>query len=131
MPVTSTTLGITACSSITSPPLPKDYFLEALSSSIVKVTYREQVGWIGLSTSSDDNKTFAHQTWPLQEGEKTLGTSMTDAQTPRLALLALAFRLTLRQKRAEHLRINPQAREGVAQWELKEFMENLVEGEEV
>ena len=49
----------------------------------------------------------------------------------RQALLNLAFRLTRRQERDDYLRINPKARKGLAEWELKEFMEGLSEGEEV
>ena len=109
----------------------EEFLLETVSPSIVKVTYKEQVGWIGLSNNSDDNKAFAYQTWPLRAGEEAVGTSLTDAQTPRQALLDLAFRLTRRQERDEHLRINPKARKGLAEWELKEFMEGLSESEEV
>ena len=109
----------------------EEFFLETISPSIVKVTHKEQVGWIGLSKDSDDNKAFAYQLWPLQAGEEGVGTSLTDAQTPRQALLNLAFRLTRRQERDDYLRINPKARKGLAEWELKEFMEGLSEGEEV
>ena len=109
----------------------EEFFLETVSPSMVKVTHKEQVGWIGLSKDSDDNKAFAYQLWPLQTGEEGVGTSLTDAQTPRQALLNLAFRITRRQERDDYLRINPKARKGLAEWELKEFMEGLSEGEEV
>ena len=109
----------------------EEFFLEMVSPSIVKVTYKEQVGWIGLSNNSDGNNAFAHQTRPLKTGEEAVGSSMSDAPTSRLALVELAIRLTRRQERAEYLRINPKARKGLAEWELKEFMEGLSEGEEI
>ncbi|MCY4365184.1 MAG: hypothetical protein OXE17_03000 [Chloroflexi bacterium] len=83
----------------------EEFILEPLSPSVVKVEYRDQVGWVG--------------------------SSLTATATIQSALRCLSFSLIEVQRKEEALRINPEARRGMAQWQLHEYLEGLEDGDEI
>lgn len=109
----------------------EEFFLEPLSSSVVKVGYKDQVGWVGISRDCDINSPFAYQTGPLESTDEGIGNSLTATPTIRSALLCVAHHLKEMQMKAEALRINPQARRGMAQWALREFFDEHCDGAEL
>ena len=109
----------------------EDFFLEPLSPSVVRVEHRDQVGYFGISRDWDVNRPFAYQSSPLESLDEGIGNSMTATTTPRSALRCLAYHLTEAQKKEESQRINPEARKGMAQWQLHECLEGLPDGAEL
>ena len=64
----------------------------------------------------------------LDEG---VGTNITASSTPRTAVICMAFHLTQAQQKEESLRINPEARRGMARLQLHEYLEGLEDGAEL
>ena len=109
----------------------KEFLIEALSPSVVKVEHKEQVGWIGISKDCDVNSPFAFQFRETESLDEGVGTNITASSTPRTALICMAFHLTQAQQKEESLRINPEARRGMARWQLHEYLEGLEDGAEL
>ena len=109
----------------------EEFILESISPSVVKVEYKEQVGWVGISADCDVNNPFAYQTLPLKSLDEGVGSSLTAVPTIQIALRCLSFSLIEGQKKEEAPRINPQARRGMAQWALQEFLEGLGDGDQL
>ena len=109
----------------------EEFILEPLSPSVVKVEYGDQVGWVGISRDCDVNNPFAYQTQPLKSLDEGVGSSLTAAPTIQSALRCLSYSLIEGQKKEEALRINPQARRGMAQWALQEFLDGLGDGDQL
>ena len=109
----------------------ESFLLEPLSPSVVKVEYRDQVGWFGSSNDCDINGPFAYQNWPLESLDEGVGNSLTTTTTPHSALRCLAHSLTEAQRKADSQRITPQARRGMAQWALHDYLEGLTDGAEL
>ena len=103
----------------------EDFFLEPLSPAVVRVEYRDQVGYFGISKDWDVNIPFAYQTSEPVSYEDGVGSSMTSTTTPDSALNCLTYRLKEAQRKEDSQRINPAARKGMAQWVLHEFLEGL------
>ena len=109
----------------------EEFILEPLSPSVVKVEYRDQVGWVGISRDCDVNHPFGYQTQPLKSLDEGVGSSLTATATIHSALSHLSYSLIEAQKKEEALRINPEARRGMAQWQLQEFLDGLEDGDEI
>ncbi len=109
----------------------EEFILEPLSPSVVRVEYRDQVGWIGISRDCDVNHPFAYQSRPPDSLDEGVGSSLTAVPTIQIALRCLSFSLIEGQKKEEALRINPQARRGMAQWALQEFLDGLGDGDQL
>ena len=109
----------------------EEFILEPLSSSVVRVEYGDQVGWIGISRDCDVNNPFAYQSRPPDSLDEGVGSSLTATATIQSALSHLSYSLIEAQKKEEALRINPQARREMAQWALQEFLIGLEDGDEI
>ena len=103
----------------------ESFFLEPLPPSVVRVEHRDQVGWFGISRNWDVNYPFAFQTWEPESYDAGVGNSMTEASTPESALNSLIHHMTEAQRKLDSQRLNPQARRGMAQWLLHEYLEGL------
>ncbi len=68
---------------------------------------------------------FAYQEWEPDSFDGGLGNKMTATVSLESAVRCLLSRLMEDQRRTESERINPEARRGLAEWELHEFMEGL------
>ncbi len=101
------------------------FILEPLSPSVVRVEHRDHVGYFGIYKDWDVKYPFAFQTWEPQSYDDGVGNSMTRAATPESALDQLIHYMTEMQRQTDSQRINPEARKGMAQWTLHEFLEAL------
>ena len=101
------------------------FFLEPLSPSVVRVEHRDHVGYFGIYKDWDLKYPFAFQTWELESYDDGVGNSMTRTTTPESALKQLARYMTEMQRETDSQRVNPEARKGMAQWMLHQFMETL------
>ena len=103
------------------------FYLEPLSPSVVRVEHRDHVGYIGINKDADLEYPFAFQTWEPQSLDDGVGNSMTRTKNPEAALDNLFHYMLEKQRHTDAQRINPQARKGLAQWELNRFLEELPE----
>ena len=106
------------------------FVLEPLSPAVVRVTHRDQVGYFGLYKDGDLKYPFAFQTWEPQSYDEGLGNSMTNSATPELALRGLILYLRDKQRKTDEQQINPEARKGLAEWTLQEFLDTLPDSPE-
>ena len=101
------------------------YILEQMSPAVVRVKYRDQVGYFGLYKDGDLKYPFAFQTSEPQSYEEGLGNGMTKSTTPESVLRILIYYMTESQREADEQQINPEARKGLAEWALQEFLDTL------
>ena len=101
------------------------FVLERLSPSVVRVKHRDHVGYFGIYKDGDLTYPFAFQTWDLQSYDEGLGNSLTRSRTPESALRSLIHYMKEMQRETDEKQINPEARKGLAQWTLQEFLETL------
>ena len=101
------------------------FVLERLSPSVVQVRHRDHVGYFGLYKDGDLTHPFAFQTWELESYDEGLGNSLTRSRTPEFALRSLIHYMKEMQRETDEKRINPEARKGLAQLTLQEFLETL------
>lgn len=99
--------------------------LEFMSPSVVRVEYRDQVGYMGVFKGLDVDRLFAYQLLEPNSFDGGLGNEMTATSSLESAVRCLLYQLKVSQRRTESERINPEARRGLAEWELNEFMEGL------
>ena len=101
------------------------FFLEPLSPSVVRVEHRDHVGYFGIYVDLDVEEPFAFQTREPESYEDGVGNSMTKSATPEGALDTLIHYMKKKQQRTDAQQINPEARKGMAQWTLHQFLETL------
>jgi hypothetical protein len=101
------------------------FFLEPLSPSVVRVEHRDHVGYFGIYKDWDLKYPFAFQTWAPVSYDDGVGNSMTRTTTPESALKQLIHYMTEAQRQTDSQRVNPEARKGMAQWKLHQFLEAL------
>ena len=102
-----------------------EFILEPVNDSVVKVTHRSQVGWIGISLDWDPQQPYTHTivTSRLKDdGIEQMGLQFV---TPDDALKSLC-RWLLRQQRREDFRsVNFEERKEAARTVLREFLDEL------
>ena len=103
----------------------ESFFLEPLSRSVVRVEHRDPVGYFGIYKDWGIKYPFAFQTWDLESHDDGVGNSMTKTTTPESALNLLIHHMTENQRQTDSQRANPEARKGMAQWQLHQFLETL------
>ena len=101
------------------------FILERLSPTVVRVKHRDQVGYFGIYGDGDLTYPFAFQTWEPESYDEGLGNGMARSVTPESALRSLIHYLKESQRKADDQQINPEARKGLAQWTLQEFLDTL------
>ena len=92
---------------------------------MVRVKHRDQVGYFGIYKDGDLKYPFAFQFLEPQSYDEGIGNSMTKSTTPESALRSLIHYMTEMQRKTDEQQINPEARKGLAQWTLQEFLETL------
>ena len=83
------------------------------------------MGYFGIYKDGDLKYPFAFQFLELQSYDEGIGSSMTGSTTPESALRSLVHYMTEMQRQTDEQQINPEARKGLAQWALQEFLETL------
>ena len=102
--------------------------LQRLSESLIKVTYRDQVGYLGLAKDFDAGKPFSC-TWferRVSEDGIDIGSNFS---TPESALKDLCFIMLSDQRKEDSKRINPEERQQAARVVLGEFFDELPDWE--
>lgn len=103
----------------------ESFFLELLSPSVVRVEHRDHVGYFGIYKDWDLKYPFAFDLSEPESYDDGVGHSMTRTTTPESALKSLIHYMTEMQRKTDAQRINPEARKGMAQWQLHQFLETL------
>ena len=103
--------------------------LQRLSESLIKVTYRDQVGYLGLVKDFDAGRPYG---WSVSESgvsEDGLAYAM-HYSTPESALSDLCRIMLSDQRKEDSKRINPEERQQAARVVLKEFFDELPDWED-
>ena len=101
------------------------YVLEQMSPAVVRVTHRDQLGYFGLYKGGDLKYPFAFQLFEPKSYDEGIGDSLSRATTPESALRTLIHDMREKQRKADEQQINPEARKGLAEWTLQEFLQTL------
>ena len=96
-----------------------------MSPAVVRVTYRDQVGYFGLYRDGDLKYPFAFQFVEPRSYDEGIGSGMTRSTTPESALRILIHYMIDSHRTTDEQQINPEARKGLAEWTLQEFLDTL------
>ena len=103
-----------------------EFLLEPLSDSLVKVTHREQTGYLGIKKDWEAARPFTWITWESAAHDDGISSeSSISYPTPEDALYDLCRVLLMEQGKEDSKRIYPEQRKRAAQQVLREFLEEL------
>ena len=102
-----------------------DFTLEPINNSVTKVTHRNQVSWISISTDWDAQRPYTWTIIPSWVGDDGIHNAVFTFDTPDNALRSLCRVLLTEQSKEDSKNINPQDRKTAAQRVLKEFLRDL------
>ena len=102
-----------------------EFILEPLSDALVKVTHRNQTGYIGINMNWDVNYPYAQTTMESATHEDGVSGAAWGYSTPEGALKSLCGLILTSQRKKDSMRINPVERKKAARQVLKEFLEEL------
>ena len=103
--------------------------LRRLSESLIKVTYRDQVGYLGLVKDFDAGKPYGWSATGSGVSEDGVAYGM-HYSTPESALSDLCRDYAQRSKERDSKRINPEERKEAARVVLGEFFDELPDWED-
>ena len=106
------------------------FVLEPLLPAVVRVTHRDQVGYFGLYKDGDLKYPFAFQLSEPKSYDEGVGDSLSRATNPESALHTLIHDMREKQRKTDEQQINPEARKGLAEWTLQEFLDTLPDSPE-
>ena len=102
-----------------------EFILEPVNDWVVKVTHRNQVGWIGISVDWDPQEPYTYTTFSSRLKDDGIDPIGLQFATPDAALKSLC-RWLLRQQRKEDSRsVNFEERKDAARRVLREFLNEL------
>ena len=104
-----------------------EFILEPLNDAVVKVTHRDQVGWIGISLDWDAERPYTSTTISSQLRDDGISGLGLHHGTPDAALRFLCGTLLNLQSKVDSQRINPEERKAAAKRVLREFLNELPE----
>ena len=102
-----------------------EFMLAPVNDAVVKVTHRNQVGWIGISLDWDVQRPYTFTTSPTQisdDGVDGFEGFVLRYSTPDEALKSLCTMLLDDQGREDSQRVNPEERKAAAKRVLREFL---------
>ena len=102
-----------------------EFILEPVNDSVVKVTHRNQVGWIGISLDWDPQQPYTYTTISNRlkdDGIERIGLQFV---IPDDVLKSLARWLLRQQRREDSQSINFEERKNAARRVLREFLAEL------
>ena len=99
-----------------------EFMLDPVNDAVVKVTHRNQVGWIGISLDWDVQRPYTFTTSPAQISDDGLDGVVFRYSTPDEALKSLCTMLLDDQGREDSQRVNPEERKAAAKRVLREFL---------
>ncbi len=104
-----------------------EFILEAVNDSVVKVTHRDQVGWIGISRDWDAQRPYTHTTLASSIRDDGIEGFVFHHATPDDALRFLCKLLLDSQSKRDSQRVNPEERKTAARKVLREFLDEQPE----
>ena len=104
-----------------------EFILEPVNEAVVKVTHRDQVGWIGISLDWDAERPYTSTTISSQLRDAGISGLGLHHDTPDAALRFLCGTLLNQQSKVDSQRINPEERKAAAKRVLREFLNELPE----
>ena len=102
-----------------------EFILEPVNDSVVKVTHRGQVGWIGISLDWDPQRPYTSTTFSHRLKEDGIERIGSEYATPDDALKSLCRWLLRQQRREDSRRVNLEERKKAARRVLREFLDEL------
>ena len=99
-----------------------EFMLDPVNDAVVKVTHRNQVGWIGISLGWEVQRPYTFTTSPDQISDDGLDGLVFRYSTPDEALKSLCTMLLTKQRREDSQRVNPEERKAAAKRVLREFL---------
>ena len=102
-----------------------DFTLEPVNDSVAKVTHRDQVGWIGISTDWDAQRPYTWTIIPSWIGDDGIHNTVGTFDTPDSALRSLCRVHLTGESREDSKNMNPQERKAAAQRVIEEFQRDL------
>ena len=102
-----------------------EFILEPVNDSVVKVTHRSQVGWIGISLDWDPQQPYTYTTFSHRLKEDGIERIGSEYATPDDALKSLCWWLLRQQRREDSRSVNFEERKNAARRVLREFLEEL------
>ena len=105
------------------------FVLQRLSESLIEVTYRDQVGYLGLVKDFDAGKPYGWSPTRSGVSEDGLAYGM-HYSTPESALSDLCRIMLSNQRKEDSKRINPEERQQAARVVLEEFFDELPDWED-
>ena len=102
-----------------------EFILEPVNDSVVKVTHRNQVGWLGISLDWDPQEPYTFTTSSSRlkdDGIERVGLQFV---TPDDALKSLCRWLLRKQRREDSRSVNSEERKDAARRVLREFLNDL------
>lgn len=102
-----------------------DFCLEPVNDSVIKVTHRDQIGWIGINTGWDAQRPYTWSTSSSRVTDDGIQGIPVNMDTPDGALMFLCRTLLTEQSKEDSERINPEERKAAARRFLEEFLQDL------
>ena len=102
-----------------------DFILEPVNESVVKVTHRDQTGYIGINVEWDAASPYSWCTLPDSAQPSGVRNAVARFSTPDQALSRLCRLLLSEQSKADSQKINPEERQAAARQVLQEFFHGL------
>ena len=99
-----------------------EFMLDPVNDAVVKVTHRNQVGWIGISLDWDVQRPYTFTTSSAEISDDGLDGVVFRYSTPDEALKFLCTMLLDYQGREDSRRVNPEERKASAKRVLREFL---------
>ena len=105
-----------------------EFVLEPLSESVVKVTYEDQTGYVGLKRDWEADRPFTWINWEGDVNEEGIWTDFSYSYpVPEFALEDLCRVLLREQRKQDSQRIHPGERKKAARQIFREFLEEMPE----
>ena len=103
----------------------EEFILEPLYESVVRVTYREQTGYVGLNRDWEADRPYTWINWEGDIDEGGISASISFSYpVPELALEALCRALLREQRKQDSQRINPEERKKAGRQIFRNFWKN-------
>ena len=102
-----------------------EFILEPVNGSVVKVTHRNQVGWIGISLDWDTQRPYTSTTFSHSLRDDGINRVGLEFATPDDALKSLCRWLLRQQRRVDSRSVNFEERRNAPRRVLREFLDEL------
>ena len=102
-----------------------EFILLPLNGSVIKVTHRDQAGWIGIALNGDVRLPYSHTTLPSNVKDDGIDTVTASSATPDEALRFICAQLVTAQSKGDSRNVNSEEKRPVARHVLRRFLEGL------